>query len=243
MAANLCSAMDGHEHTIHVVGEEILSTTNLNGTEQQFEVVRAIYEPLGYKVNTSVLPYKRALKMVENGSADMMVGMLKDRQLRVNYSDSLHVADKLIAILTLDKLKEWQDVYSLENKNITVQSGFSTYLNENFPQLKLNLMEVNSREQAFNKLKFGHTDYLIDSESSYVLAKKRNELATNFITKHIGYLEVYAAFTINDHGLKIKEEWDKSFLEFIYTNQARDIFEKWGMAREHRTTLEYFKKN
>jgi len=236
-----CMAEDKVKPIIYVVGEEVLSTSDINGTEQQFAVVRAIFEPLGYQVTTRVFPYKRAIKMIENGDADMMVGMLKDNLLKVHYSFQPHVVDKLVAVFIHEQVGDWQSIISLENKNIITLAGLSNPLKEYFHQFKLRITEVSTREQAFKKLKYAHSDYLIDSESSYFFTQKENRITENFIAKQIGYLEVYAAFSTHEYGSKIKKQWDKNFPNFINSPQAKEIFDKWNFAKEYKVLQSYLK--
>ena len=51
------SAQQTLAETINLVAEVFPPQTNRDGTGQQFDVARAIFEPLGYTVNVNVYPY------------------------------------------------------------------------------------------------------------------------------------------------------------------------------------------
>jgi hypothetical protein len=61
-------------------------------------MVKTIFEPLGYQVNINVYPYKRALKQVEHGQADMMIGMIKDSNISTLFSFLMKQTKFLLSI-------------------------------------------------------------------------------------------------------------------------------------------------
>ncbi|NQY93765.1 MAG: hypothetical protein HRT43_06330, partial [Campylobacteraceae bacterium] len=60
--------------SISLTSKEWKGYTNKDGTGAYWEVVKAIYEPLGIKVNTKVLPWKRAEMTVLTKKADALLG-------------------------------------------------------------------------------------------------------------------------------------------------------------------------
>ena len=224
--------------TLHLVGEVYPPGTYEDGSGQQFELVRNIFEQLGYQVKISVFPYKRAIKLVETGQADMMVGMLKDTSLKVNYSYYPHDVDNLLAIYPRANKTQWQGSSSIHNKHLTMLLGLSEPFKPSLPDFDYQVTEVKTHEQALKKLFFGRTDFIIDSEGSFLLlyeAKDREKLYAQLV----GFIEIYAAFSNKPNGIKAKKLWDAHFKDFIQTNRAENIYAKWGMHREYWITQQF----
>jgi len=224
--------------TLHLVGELYPPATYEDGSGQQFELVKSIFEQLGYQVKISVFPYKRAIKLVETGQADMMVGMLKDTNLNVNYSYYPHDVDNLLAIYPRVSQIQWQGSSTIQNKHLTMLLGLSEPFNKSLPDLDYQVTEVNTHEQALKKLFFGRTDFIIDSEGTFLLLYQPKH-RENLYTQLVGFIEIYAAFSSNANGTTAKKLWDEHFKHFIQTKSAEKIYEKWGMHREYWITQQY----
>lgn len=223
----------GENKTIELVGEVFPPATNKDGTGQQFEMVKAIFGPLGYKININVYPYKRALTLVETANADIMVGMLKSNDESLIYSNYPHDADKLLAVHTKEKGNEWQGIDSLGGKRVVTFSGLSKPIKQYLPNSAFKLREVSTRKQAMQKLLFDRIDYVIDCECGYLLDEV-SEFKDRLATQEVGLLKIYLAFAKNEQGKKLKAIWDRAFPEYIRSEQAKDIYQKWDMLREYQ---------
>lgn len=224
--------------TLRLVGEVYPPGTNADGSGQQFEIVKAVFEALGFQVNIEVYPYKRAIKLVEIGQADMMVGMLKDSDLQLNYSYYPHDVDNLLAIYPRVSKTQWQGSSSLKNKHLTMLLGLSEPFKKSLPNYEFQVSEVNSHPQALKKLFYGRTDFIIDSEGTFLLLYEQRH-RDNLYTQLVGAIEIYAAFSKSDRGKKAKILWDEKFEQFIQTKAAEKIYQKWGMDREYWVTQQF----
>lgn len=233
------SAFAQQAKILRVVGEPLAPVTLADGSGQQFEAVKAIFEPLGYQLEISVFPYRRALKLVESGEADLMVGMFIDTNHHVIYSRYPHDADNLLVIYPEKNKSSWHGIRSLENQNITVLNGLAFPFSSYLPEFNYQINEVRTREQEVNMLKFGRTNYVIDTEGSYLLTQKKHN-TDGLMAQKIGYVEIYSAFAMTDKARKAKQQWDKYYPDFIRSSEAKSLYEKWGLAREYNVTKQYY---
>lgn len=100
------------------------------------------------------------------------------------------------------------------------------------PKFGYEITEVNTRKQAMKKLFFNRTDFFIDCECGFLLDEV-SSYRDNAITQRIGFLKIHLAFSNTVKGNQLKNIWDEQFPEFIHTEKARSIYEKWGMLREY----------
>lgn len=58
-----------------VVSDEWEGFTEAGGHGYYFEMMKAVYEPAGHTLHFKVVPYMRALKMIQNGKADLIAAI------------------------------------------------------------------------------------------------------------------------------------------------------------------------
>ncbi|MCP3944098.1 MAG: hypothetical protein GY710_21830 [Desulfobacteraceae bacterium] len=64
----------GNIYSIYVVCDEWKDYTNKDGTGAYWEIVKSVYEPVGIKVKTKVMPWKRVKHIVRHKDADALIG-------------------------------------------------------------------------------------------------------------------------------------------------------------------------
>ncbi len=226
--------------SIKVVAEVFPPATNADGSGRQFDMIKAIYQPLGYQIDISVFPYKRAKKLVESQQADIMVGVLYDDSSAMLYSRLPIDADRLVVIYPKSHNVQWQGLDSLRDKHLSVIAGLTQPVKSSLPDIPYQMNDVNTREQAFKKLLFGRTDFLIDCQCGYLLdevAKYRE----HFDTQMLDFLKIYIAFADSKTGRELKSLWEQHFLSFINSSLAHDIYQRWGMLREYNILQSYLR--
>lgn len=234
--------------TINLTGEVFPPQTNQDGSGQQFELVRAIFEPLGYNIKVNVYPYRRVLYLLENKETDMAVGLAKIKNDKLLFSDLPHDSDNLVAIYPKDSDIIWRGQSSFVDKKLLFIAGLSgafideLYLSSNL-DLSLNpISEVSTRVQAMNKLLAHRDDFLIDCECGLFLDDVQ-PYRSQLIAKKIGLTSIYAAFPRSKKSRKLKEIWQREFPKFIKTAAARAIYQKWGLMREYGIILDVLNNN
>lgn len=224
--------------TIHLAAEVFPPQTNKDGSGQQFDVARAIFEPLGYTVKAHVYPYRRVIYLLENKQMDMAVGVGKTDNTKLLFSKFPHDSDNLVAIYPKDSKVTWQGSRSLLGKRLLFIAGLSeSFIKELYSTTKLDLStnefsEVETRVQALNKLLLKRDDFLVDCECGLFL-KEVLAYRAQFIVKKIGLIQIYAAFARTEKSRKLQEIWQREFPKFIKTQAAREIYQKWGLMREY----------
>jgi polar amino acid transport system substrate-binding protein len=233
---SLCLSLNAQTQQLNVVGEYIAGATNYDGTGYQFEMVKAIFEPLGYQVNINVYPYKRALKEVEHGQADMMIGMIRHSNMSTLFSFVPHEADKILAIYRDDNVLNWQGLSTLKNKKLVMLPSISENAKEHLPILNNQVRVVNTPIQALKMLKHGRADFIIMTQAEY---RDIDDSEARFKSQIIGFIDIHAAFTDSISGVKFKKVWDEHFISYLKSDKAKSTFNRWGVSKNYVTTLNY----
>jgi polar amino acid transport system substrate-binding protein len=238
-----CFLLLGQTQQLNLVGEYISDATNNDGTGYQFEMVKAIFEPLGYQVNITVLPYKRALKQVESGQADMMVGMIKDNNMPILFSQSPHEVDRVLAIFINKKNLNWQGLSTFKNKDLVMLPSIAEDAKERLSILSHQVSIVSTPVQALKMLKYGRADFIIMTEGEYILNYKTlDKSEVDLLSQPIGFVEIHAAFTHSMGGGKVKKIWDENFIAYLKSEKSKEMFSRWKVSKNYQTTLNYFNK-
>lgn len=227
--------------TINLVAEAFPPQTNRDGTGQQFDIAKAIFEPLGYKINIEIYPYRRVIYLVENKQFDIAVGVGKVDNVELLFSKQPHDSDNLVAIYPKNNNVTWRGVNSLQDKRLLFIAGLTEGLSANLDLSTNKVSEVNTRVQALKKLLMGRDDFLIDCECGLFLDEVK-PYRSRFMVKNIGFIKIYAAFSNTEKGLKLKQIWQEEFPKFIRTDKARAIYKKWGLMREYDILQTLIKK-
>lgn len=69
--------------SIDVVAQEWTGQTNADGSGLYFELLKKIYTPLGITVNTSIVPFDRAIMMLREKTSDASVGFYSAEDAKI----------------------------------------------------------------------------------------------------------------------------------------------------------------
>lgn len=84
LSCPLTSAMGNEKLTsIDVVAQEWTGQTNADGSGLYFELLKKIYTPVGITVNTSIVPFDRAVMMLRQKCADASVGFYSAEDAKI----------------------------------------------------------------------------------------------------------------------------------------------------------------
>ena len=128
------------------------------------EIVRTIAEKLGHGVKIQVVPFSRALSMIENGQADAFIGPYKNakREKYMQYSKLPFYQDQISFYSKKDNSFIWNgDFSSLKGMNIGINRGWS--YGSDFDRAKKNLAVYNAEtlKANFQKLLNNRIDLFV----------------------------------------------------------------------------------
>jgi polar amino acid transport system substrate-binding protein len=147
------------------------------------EITRAAFQRMGYTVTVQFMPWLRALRSVESGNAEALLGAYHtaERAERMQYTDSIGVSeivffkrkDSDIAYSRLEDLKPYS-IGTIIGASYTPEFDAAAYLNKE---------AVSSHERNINKLLAGRVALLVEKRLVVLntLAALHSEAAANVI--------------------------------------------------------------
>lgn len=238
MASNLVADSD---KVIKVYCEEWPGYTNRNGTGAYWEVIKAIYEPLGYKVSTSVFPWKRAKKMVADKQGDILVGDYRqfDSAATLFLYPRWHISieDPVVAVIQRDSMPSLgiKNLAPLSGKRVGWVRGYgfeSDFLKGMRFSKKL---ETTKFSYGIGLVLNGRLDAFLDYQASvdaYYKEKKiskqdRNRLQV--VPVKLGS-KLYAAFSNKPRSRDLVKIFDQQMTVLTKNGEIERIYKKWGLS-------------
>ena len=228
--ALLASPKVAAEKSITVVCSEWKGYTNRDGTGIYWDMVKAIYEPLGFEVHTQIVPWKRAVLMLELKQADALVGDYyyaeKQGKERLYPNWHLSVEDPIIAIFRKDR-HEIDGFNSLNDKTIIWMRGY------NFDKIYLSNIrhqsrEVSSEADGLNLIKLDRYDVFLDYRSNIETASKKAGINLSLFETTVMKVgnKLYLSFSNTDKSRKLIQIYDRRIPELLENGELKKIFTK-----------------
>ncbi len=226
--------------TIYVVCDEWAGFTNKDGTGAYWEVVKAVYEPIGIKVKTKVMPWKRAEVTVVKKRADALLGdyYYKDKERREYLYPKWHISieDPIIAIFKKGTIKDWESkgIKSLAGKRVVWIRGY------NFDKTLLNGInvikyEITKHIQGLSMLDIGRMDVFLDYifDTTPVAKKAGIDLDKHFEMKIVKSGDkLFVAFANTARSKKLIKIFDERITQLAESGEIEKIYLKWGQSEK-----------
>ena len=149
------------------------------------ELLKAIFARVdGVDVSLPLVPWKRALKEVKDGTMDgiQLLRKTSEREQFMDYSSGLFVSRELVwySGKRFPNNFSWASLTDLNKYTIGVVNGYSysTELDKAVANKELTVVKANSNEQIFTMLVAGRIDLAIANESvGYALVKQYADIS------------------------------------------------------------------
>ncbi len=217
---------------IIITGETTAGLANKDGSGLYWDIMRAIYEPLGIKVTIKSLPLKRSQLMVESQKADMMLGNYRGYSNNLIFSQWHYDTKDIVAIFKKSTLP-WHGQQSISGKRVAWVRG-SNY--DNYLSVDVITKEQNNHVSPLIMLERARVDYFLCDRAALVealedSAKHLQEAGFNqddYQIKSLFKLKLYPAFTNTPRGQKLAEIFDSQLPQLLHSGKLKAIFDNWN---------------
>ena len=224
-----CHAQLSLVKTIDVRAESWAGFAHEDGSGYFFELIRAVYTPLGYQVKTQLCGWHHCVLDVVRQKADIVVGVYADEpglgsQLQTAiypiYRERNAVAFKPLLI-------NWQGEQSLQNKTLAEHPGYGLKRLFNFPIMTKKVL--NSRE-AWKLLLSGEVDFIYGG----LLTLEKNAKQHHRKNQSIDVIEIhqrdsFLGFNLSDKGHALREAFDQALPKLYQQGVVEQLQTKWQL--------------
>ncbi len=234
LAASDKEALTANLQDITVVSEPLPGLTNEDGTGLYWDILRAIYEPAGIAVKFDAVPLKRAQVMIEDQTADAMLGHYRGDSNNFIFPQWHYGAQSIAAIFKKGSLN-WNGQQSLVGKRVAWIRGadYDKYLTVPVVGDEKNdhvgpLLMVNA--DRLDLFLDDRAELLKTFELSAERLQKEGVQRENFQIETVLELKLYPAFADTPRGRKLAEIFDDRMPQLLSSGKLKALFEQWNFG-------------
>lgn len=237
---NQNSSTDGSSHnsnTIHLVTlqyppYEYEKDGEIKGIA--VDIVKEIFDRMGYETKIELLPWARALEMIKNGEADGIFTAYKtpERETFADYSNEILIPQTIsLFVLNDSEITFDGDLSKLSNYTFGVVNGVS--YGEKFDSLiKENILSTETTstgEKNIEKLLNKRFDILISNKYGALSILNQKNLSDKIkeLTPHVEIVPSYIAFSKSRNLTQLRDEFDKILAKMIEDGTVDEHIEKY----------------
>jgi ABC-type amino acid transport substrate-binding protein len=207
---------------IHLASEDWEDYTAADGHGLGWDLLRAIFEPAGVKLDIRTEPYTRAVGLAQRGEVDACVGSYRDETSELLYPHWNFDTDHLYALglasnpaPTLDTLGRYRLAWMRGYR-------YQDYL----PNIH-RYNEVERRTAILSMLTHNRADYYIDAltEVDYIVTQAKDP--SQFRRAHIADLPLFLCFADTPKARALMALFDQRMERLVKSGQLKPVFAKW----------------
>lgn len=200
------------------------------------DLLQRVAQMRGWRLRLELLPWPRAQAMVEQGSAQILIGPYRtpERERRFAFAPSAFYEDRLVFFGRLGAMPVWQgDYQALAHQEIAQVSGWA--YGEAFEQarLQLHMTTVRDVETGLRMLRNGRVTMLATNERNTlpVLASLGLEQQIGQIEgPSIGQLRGHFACSLKAPGPALCEALEQTLQQLRRSGEWPRLNQKWGVG-------------
>ena len=213
--------------TLRFVAPEWEGQTHKDGTGLYWEVIKAVYEPLGFKVRTNNVSWSLAMQLVEERSHfTAIVGEYDYSEHNLLFpKNAIDVEYLYVAYLKRNDI-EWLGRENLTNKRVSWLKDYELMTTDN---IDFTLVEYTQAKRGIQKLKNGEVDFFMDEENvleENILANKYNR--EDFEIKMVPPgTDLFIGFSNRPDTKILRDIFDLRIDTLWKNGQLAGIYQKW----------------
>ncbi|SLM30320.1 ABC-type amino acid transport/signal transduction systems, periplasmic component/domain [Desulfamplus magnetovallimortis] len=207
-----------------------VDSANLQG--YSWDVLRESFHAMGYTINLSIYPWKRAVYETSTGMDDIIFPMIKNPEREKTFSFSKESVDQVnfLIYVPLDSTIEWQGLDSLNGLTIGKIRGWN--FGKKWDQATgFEKDDVTKIIQGFKMLDMGRIDGFAGYEINFDYALKNENWKTKYkkLPSFDASIEYVAGVKTNPGISIILDDFDLGKKKIIENGIFSDISRKWGV--------------
>lgn len=208
---------------IIIVSEAWKYATEKDGSGLYFDIMRKVFEPLGYTIKTVTTTYSRSIYLVQAEKMDVFLGSYIDEQEKILYPYWHYDIEQISAVYKDSVIPVWNGEETLKGRSVGWIKGYDyhDYLN-----IKLNFREVKSRHQGLSMVYTDRLDVLLDAKEEFEEEFKLGNLQRDaFEMADLMVLKLYPGFVSNEKGENLRRIYDKRFETLLEQGEIKRLFD------------------
>ncbi len=198
-----------------------------------WEVVLNSFQRSGYRVHLYIVPWTRAMKMLDQGLVDAVFPAIKNPSRLAKYQFSAQRVYPKNDLLLYTRANDQQLITGLDNlagKRVATIRGFSygSTWDQFTSSNDLNNINVNDAKQGFNLLEKGRIDALVGYQLSHDYHLK-NWNKTALFSKTAAFDQAHSFLMGRSDNAPLMNDYDQGRAALDQQGDYQQLLQKWGM--------------
>jgi polar amino acid transport system substrate-binding protein len=207
---------------IKVAAEVWAGHSNADGSGLAWDLLRAVFTPLGVKLSISSVPYTRALGLAQRGAVDAALGLYLHEAEGVNYSRWPYADDAVMALGLASS--PTPSLATLGQYRLIWMRGYA--FQTQLPNLT-RYQEVQRRDGVTQMLMQGRADFYIDDDEEIAALVAASHNPQAFKPTTLQYLPLYLGFAQTVRGQRLQQLYEQRMEALIRAGTLRAIFARY----------------
>ena len=205
---------------IKVVTDEWVGYSSKDGRGLYFDVMDAVFKPLGYKISVQFMPHSRATASVRRGEADVVMGVYANFFPDINYSKYPVEFESVDAAFREETYQQWLQTKSLAN--LTVAARYGAFLDDYY-DVGDKYMELRTQDAMIKMLVSKRIDVALNYVRELKTAIEKNKARGIVIHESIFQLPAYFIFANTPEAQKLKHIFDENMKKIIADGRLKQM--------------------
>ena len=211
---------------IIMASEEWTNATNRDGTGLYWDILRAVYEPVGIKTRFIIQTYDGSVKLVKKNRVDAAVGIYPEFIKGTLFSQYPIVKDYVLVLFKKDRLSQWNGQESLQNKKVAWIQGYSY---DDYLEVPVAKREFSNRSIILRRLDSNQLDFFMDTRNDMESVLNKGILdVSQYAVETVLALDRYLVFADSRKGKKLKKIFDQRFPSLVKSGEIERLITKWN---------------
>jgi polar amino acid transport system substrate-binding protein len=237
--------------TIHIVADEWPGYTEPGGKGFYFELIKNIFEAEGYSITQRIVPFRRAISLINHGEADIFLADDHPDYLSMldiyDMTKILHPTHALnyslvTALYLPTSTLNWSVTHKNNDTKIAWIKGYG--YGETLKLKHSNPLLINNTQQGLHLLLSKRIDCYLDDLTDITMALTKPEFKNVELKREIiNKRNLYPIFHNNDFGKSLAKIYDQRMGEMIKSGEIYDLYRQAGLNyNDVLKPKEYFSK-
>lgn len=211
---------------IILASKERTGATNRDGTGLYWDIIRAVYAPVGIKTKFIIRSRFHSIDLVKNQKADAVVGTFREDIKGVLFPKYPLAKEIVFVVFKKERLNQWEGIDSINGKRVAWIKDFHF---DRYMDVSAQKTEFETRDHILRLLETDQIDFFVDTQNGLEAALNSKKLdLTNLTAEILMNIDLYLAFANNEKGLKLREIFNKRFPELVESGEIENLFVKWN---------------
>ncbi|MGY3930610.1 ABC-type amino acid transporter periplasmic binding protein [Aeromonas encheleia] len=202
---------------IHVYCDDWPGFCQNDGRGVYLDIVRAIYEPEGYRIHPHIVPYKRALAVVAQKGGDMAMGVYLGEVQGVHQPSYPASADDVTVLMLKKWLPLWAGEVSLQGQDVLWLRGWAF---DKFIPVPMRWHEIDDHALAMQLLAKERYRYYLTAGVLY----PKGELPSDMSRIFLRWVPTYPIFADTERGQQLRQHWDPGMRRLLGGGTLAEIY-------------------